>query len=103
MLHGALVTPPAGVDVLPFPEEGSILDKITWAIKQAELVMGPGNGAQKKAKILDLVVQLYNESGVDIPWVPNFLEPRIVRIVAGLLIDLVVQQLNKSGLMPKAV
>lgn len=54
-------------------------------------------GKDKKAAALNLLDQVYDLSGVDIPFVPDSVEHTLLRFVAGTLIDAAVSRFNVLG------
>ncbi|RMF31294.1 MAG: hypothetical protein D6752_02425 [Candidatus Nitrosothermus koennekii] len=70
---------------------GKILYAVAlYAIKHEE----PGNGQQKKQKVVDDVVKIISEpGGIDVPqWALS-----IIKVLLPYVVDFVVSQLNKAG------
>ena len=73
----------------------ALLTEIVKAVEEftSEFFSGP----DKKKAALDVLEEVYIISGIDIPFVPNSWERRILRCLAGLIIDSVVAELNEKG------
>ena len=54
-------------------------------------------GKDKKEAVLDLLEQIYTYAKIDIPFIPNSIELKILRWVASILIDIAVKRFNKEG------
>ena len=54
-------------------------------------------GKQKKETALNLLDEAYVLAEIDIPFVPNSWERRIVRWIAGMFIDIIVGEFNEKG------
>jgi len=77
---------------------GSLKTLLTSIVKAVEEFNSEAfQGEDKKKAALDLLEEVYVLSGIDIPFVPNSWERRILRCFAGLIIDSVVSELNKRG------
>ncbi len=74
----------------------------TVLVAKVEELLGPGGGAEKKARVLEAIERIYLDAGINIPWVPQALELLALRQIASWVIDKIVAQLNDSGLLPKA-
>lgn len=80
-------------------------------IPAAEVLFGPGNGAEKKEAVLVAIEKFYDTSiaPLDLPWVPNlWIEPLVdkqlrtlIRPVFGPVIDAIVTAFN--GKLPVVV
>jgi len=62
----------------------------------AEEILGAGTGAAKREAVLDAAEEIYRQSGVDVPVLPQAVEVWILRWIVGSLVDLVVAEVNKS-------
>ncbi len=68
------------------------------AIKAVEKVMGAGNGPQKKACVLDIITDVYDQYEIDIPYLPNMFEKMALKWILDVAIDAIVELLNKNGI-----
>ncbi|MCA9435653.1 MAG: hypothetical protein KC978_07695 [Candidatus Omnitrophica bacterium] len=73
-----------------FPFWGRLLELLVEVVEAAEKMSGITDGRSKKMYALDLVDRWYRDFGLDIPYVPRFVERRILRKLASDLIDAVV-------------
>ncbi|MCA9432265.1 MAG: hypothetical protein KC940_17265 [Candidatus Omnitrophica bacterium] len=73
-----------------FPFWGRLLELLVEVVEAAEKMSGLTDGRSKKLYALDLVDRWYRDFGLDIPYVPRFVERRILRKLASDLIDAVV-------------
>ena len=73
-------------------------------IEMVETLAGPGEGAEKKKRVLVLVEKWYRNSGIRIPYLPGPVERWVVRRIAAGMIDSLVEVLKspalKSGSIP---
>lgn len=73
-----------------FPFWGRLLELLVEVVEAAEKMSGLTDGRSKKIYALDLVDRWYRDFGLDIPYIPRFVERRILRKLASDLIDAVV-------------
>jgi hypothetical protein len=71
----------------------SVLEDI---IKTAESVMGTGSGAEKKKCVIDIMLDVYDQYQIDIPYLPNMFEKPVLNALLGVIIDAIVMLLNKN-------
>lgn len=73
------------------------VDFIVEAIEGIEEMVGDGRGRIKKNKVVELVLQAYKLSGIDIKFLPNFVEYRILEIIVGETVDAAVGWMNENN------
>ncbi|MCA9410148.1 MAG: hypothetical protein KC944_02980 [Candidatus Omnitrophica bacterium] len=73
-----------------FPFWGRLLELLVEVVEAAEKMSRLTDGQSKKMYALDLVDRWYRDFGLGIPYVPRFVERRILRKLASDLIDAVV-------------
>lgn len=85
---------------LPHFERAAIawIDLIHVLVQDAEPRYRPkGRGPLKKEEVKTVIVYLVRADRYDIPWVPRYLEPLVVDVLADLAIDAVVEFLNTNA------
>lgn len=68
------------------------------AVQTVEVAQGAGNGPEKKACVIDIVLEVYDRSNFDIPYLPNMFEKNGLRILLDVTIDGIVEILNRRGI-----
>ncbi len=73
----------------------ALISTVVKAVEEFDT--GSFKGKDKKEAVLDLLEQIYLYAKIDIPFVPNSIELKILRWVAGILIEIFVKKFNESG------
>ena len=76
----------------------SIVEEI---VKFVENLKNEFKGDDKKKIALDLIEEIYKNLGINIPILPQWLEIKILRVIAGHLIDKIVGEFNEKGIFNK--
>jgi ketopantoate reductase len=56
-----------------------------------------GTGPEKKACAIDIILAVYDEYDLDIPYLPNMFEKQMLKVIIDVAIDGIVAILNKHG------
>jgi hypothetical protein len=76
---------------------GGLFALIDDAVEAVEVARGAGNGPEKKACVIDIVLAVYDRSNFDIPYLPRMVEKDGLRILLDVAIDGIVEILNRRG------
>ena len=88
------------------PKIETLKDKFSWgamfelfdeAIQAVEEMKGIGDGPAKKACAVEIVLTVYDEYNIDIPYLPNMVERQALKVFINVVIDGIVAILNKRG------
>ncbi|MFQ5611051.1 MAG: hypothetical protein ACE5H9_02860 [Anaerolineae bacterium] len=77
---------------------GGLFALIDEAVQAAETTESIGSGPQKKACVIDIILEAYDRSNFDIPFLPNMFEKTGLKLVLDIVIDGIVEILNRRGI-----
>jgi hypothetical protein len=71
------------------------LDQIVKAAEDRGIIDGL-TGPEKKEYCIRIVLRIIEKNDVELKWVPRFLEPAVLRTILGIMIDSIVNLLNRN-------
>jgi hypothetical protein len=76
---------------------GLMFELFDEAIQAVEDMKGIEGGAAKKQCAVKIILTVYDEYDIDIPYLPNMVEKQALKIIIDVVIDGIVAILNKRG------
>ncbi len=71
-----------------------LFDEAIQAVEDMQAIKG---GAQKKACATEIILAVYDEYDIDIPYLPAMIEKQALKFIVDVVIDGIVAILNKRG------
>ena len=76
---------------------GVMFELFDDAIQAVENMKGIEGGTAKKECAIQIILTVYDEYDIDIPYLPNMVEKQALKIIIDVVIDGLVAILNKRG------
>lgn len=89
------------------PNIEALTKEFTWsglfalideAVQAVEITQGIGSGPEKKACVIDIILEAYDRANFDIPYLPNMFEKTGLKMLLDIAIDGIVEILNRRGI-----